>query len=99
MTALQVPGDKSIAHRAVMFAALAEGTSRITNVPEGLDVRSTQSAMRALGAAISRDESGALMIEGRGGAFAAPADAIDCGNSGTTMRLLAGLLATPARST
>jgi 3-phosphoshikimate 1-carboxyvinyltransferase len=96
MTALRVPGDKSIAHRAVMFAALAEGTSRIGNVPDGLDVRSTQSAMRALGAVMGRDDAGVLVVEGRAGAFASPAGAIDCGNSGTTMRLLAGLLATRA---
>jgi 3-phosphoshikimate 1-carboxyvinyltransferase len=93
MSTLRVPGDKSIAHRAVMFAALAEGTSILRNVPAGLDVRSTQHAMRALGAEI-RAAGDTLEIDGCGGAFTAPTESIDCGNSGTTMRLLAGILAT-----
>ena len=90
---LRVPGDKSIAHRAVMFAALAHGTSTIRNVPAGLDVRSTQHAMQMLGATI-RTDGGVLTVDGCGGTFSSPAEPIDCGNSGTTMRLLAGILAT-----
>jgi 3-phosphoshikimate 1-carboxyvinyltransferase len=80
-----------------MFAALADGTSRLRNVPTGLDVLSTQHVMRALGATI-REDGDALVVEGCGGAFVAPPDAneIDCGNSGTTMRLVAGILATRA---
>ncbi|BDE07851.1 3-phosphoshikimate 1-carboxyvinyltransferase [Vulcanimicrobium alpinum] len=92
---LRVPGDKSIAHRAVMFAALARGTSRLRNVPDGLDVLSTQRAMRALGATLHADGD-TLVVEGCGGAFRAPDEPIDCGNSGTTMRLVAGILATRA---
>jgi 3-phosphoshikimate 1-carboxyvinyltransferase len=88
-----VPGDKSIAHRALLLAALARGDSRLRNVPAGLDVRSTQRALRALGVAIE-DEGDALLVRGSGGALTAPAHPIDCGNSGTTIRLLAGLLAT-----
>lgn len=93
MTALRVPGDKSIAHRAIMLAGLAEGTSRVRNVPDGLDVRSTRRAMETLGVAID-DEPGALVVRGRAGRLAQPLGPIDCGNSGTTMRLLAGILAT-----
>ncbi len=88
-----VPGDKSIAHRALLLAALARGDSRLRNVPAGLDVRSTQRALRALGVAIE-DEGDALLVRGSGGDLTAPAQPIDCGNSGTTIRLLAGLLAT-----
>ncbi|HEY4442282.1 MAG TPA: hypothetical protein VGN14_17610, partial [Candidatus Elarobacter sp.] len=93
MAPLRVPGDKSIAHRAVMFAALAEGTSTLRNVPAGLDVRSTQHAMRMLGATIEGDGA-ELQVTGTGGHFTVPAEPIDCGNSGTTMRLLSGILAT-----
>ncbi|HTD34228.1 MAG TPA: 3-phosphoshikimate 1-carboxyvinyltransferase [Candidatus Elarobacter sp.] len=88
-----VPGDKSIAHRSLLLAALARGDSRLRNVPAGLDVRSTQRALRALGVTID-DEGDALVVRGSGGALVAPARPIDCGNSGTTIRLLAGLLAT-----
>ena len=90
-----VPGDKSIAHRALILAALAHGESRLRNVPAGLDVRSTQRALRALGVAI-RDDGGTLVVTGSGGALAAPGEPIDCGNSGTTIRLLTGVLATRA---
>jgi 3-phosphoshikimate 1-carboxyvinyltransferase len=94
---LTVPGDKSIAHRALMLAALAEGTSRITNLPAGLDVRSTQRALRALGVSIAPAPDGnGTIVEGVSGRFSAPGTPIDCGNSGTTIRLLAGILATRA---
>ncbi|HEX3551184.1 MAG TPA: 3-phosphoshikimate 1-carboxyvinyltransferase [Candidatus Elarobacter sp.] len=92
---LTVPGDKSIAHRALIFAALARGTSHLRNVPAGLDVRSTQRALRALGVAIDAN-GGDVTVIGSRGALVAPAGAIDCGNSGTTIRLLAGVLATRA---
>jgi 3-phosphoshikimate 1-carboxyvinyltransferase len=92
-SSLRVPGDKSIAHRVLMLAALANGTSRLRGLPAGLDVRSTRRALEALGVAM-RDEDDAVVVEGRGGAFDAPAGPVDCGNSGTTMRLLAGILAT-----
>src|ERR1700712_1316631 len=90
---LTVPGDKSIAHRALILAALAHGTSRLRNVPAGLDVRSTQRALRALGVALENDEAG-IVVSGGGGVLVAPDVPIDCGNSGTTIRLLAGVLAT-----
>jgi 3-phosphoshikimate 1-carboxyvinyltransferase len=92
---LTVPGDKSIAHRALLLAALARGESRLRNVPAGLDVRSTQRALRALGVAI-REDGDALVVTGSGGALVAPSEPIDCANSGTTIRLLTGLLATRA---
>jgi 3-phosphoshikimate 1-carboxyvinyltransferase len=90
-----VPGDKSIAHRALILAALAHGESRLRNVPAGLDVRSTQRALRALGVGI-REDGDALVVTGSGGALVAPGAPIDCGNSGTSIRLLAGVLATRA---
>ena len=90
---ITVPGDKSIAHRALMLAALAHGNSRLRNVPAGLDVRSTQRALRALGVRFD-DVDGVLVVHGSGGALIAPETPIDCGNSGTTIRLLAGILAT-----
>jgi 3-phosphoshikimate 1-carboxyvinyltransferase len=92
---MTVPGDKSIAHRALMLAALARGESRLFNLPAGLDVLSTQRALRALGAAL-RQEGEALVVTGGGGTLVAPHEPIDCGNSGTTIRLLTGLLATRA---
>jgi 3-phosphoshikimate 1-carboxyvinyltransferase len=88
-----VPGDKSLSHRALMFAALADGVSRITGLQAGLDVAATRSCIAALGAKI-REEEGALLVEGRGpGGLAEPSDVLDCANSGTSMRLLAGILA------
>jgi 3-phosphoshikimate 1-carboxyvinyltransferase len=90
---VRVPGDKSIAHRSLMLAALAVGRSRLRNVPAGLDVRSTQRVLRALGVTIV-GEGTTLVVEGRGGTFDAPGEPIDCGNSGTTIRLMCGVLAT-----
>ncbi|MBV8371553.1 MAG: 3-phosphoshikimate 1-carboxyvinyltransferase [Candidatus Eremiobacteraeota bacterium] len=92
---LTVPGDKSIAHRALLLAALARGASRLRNLPAGLDVRSTQRVLRALGVAM-REDGGALVVTGSGGALVAPPEPLDCGNSGTTIRLLSGVLATRA---
>jgi len=85
-----IPGDKSISHRAVIFAALAAGESRVTNVAPGEDVASSMRCVAQLGAAVERDGSAVTI---RGGAWRAPAAALDCGNSGTTMRLLVGALA------
>lgn len=92
---LRVPGDKSVAHRAVMFGALAEGLTVIENFGPGADNRSTLGVFRALGARIALDEAAARVeVEGRGRAGLASASAaLDCGNSGTTMRLTTGLLA------
>ena len=76
-----------------MFASLAEGKSTITGFLEAEDCLSTVSAMRSLGAHIERTGTGTFVVEGTGGKFTAPATNVDCGNSGTTMRLLSGILA------
>ena len=90
---ITVPGDKSISHRALMFGALAVGQTRISGLLEGEDVLHTASAMRALGAEITRDGADWLVC-GRGlGGLIEPADILDMGNSGTAARLLAGILA------
>jgi 3-phosphoshikimate 1-carboxyvinyltransferase len=89
---LTVPGDKSIGHRAVIFASVAHGASRIANLSGGEDNLSTVEAFKSLGVKISGGE-GSLSVEGKGfEGLSAPQRAIDCGNSGTTMRLLAGVL-------
>ena len=90
---VRVPGDKSISHRALMFSALAVGTSRIEGLLEGDDVLATAAALRAMGATIERDESG-WTVDGVGvGGLLQPANALDMGNSGTSTRLLMGLIA------
>lgn len=90
---ITVPGDKSIAHRAVIFAAIARGRSRIFNLSGGDDNSRTVRAFRQMGVEIFRDGD-ALCVEGRGwDGLRAPGETVHCGNSGTTMRLLAGLLA------
>ena len=92
---LCVPGDKSISHRALMFAALAHGETCITGLLEGEDVLRTAAAMRALGAAVTRDETQKWYVTGRGiGSLQEPDDVLDMGNSGTAARLLCGVLAT-----
>lgn len=90
---LTVPGDKSISHRAVLLSAISNGRCTITNFLEGEDCRSTVQAMRQLGVTIEMPEPGTVIVEGNQGIFRAPSEDIDCGNSGTTMRLMAGLLA------
>src|SRR5688500_6749402 len=90
---LSVPGDKSIAHRAVMLASVARGQSRILNLSGGDDNSRTVRAFRQLGVEIFRAGE-ALCVDGKGWeGLAAAEQAIDCGNSGTTMRLMSGLLA------
>ncbi|HET9066012.1 MAG TPA: 3-phosphoshikimate 1-carboxyvinyltransferase [Gemmatimonadales bacterium] len=90
---LRVPGDKSITHRALMLAALAPGRSVIRGALTSLDARSTARVLRLLGAAISPLRTGAVItVEGRQ-RFRPPARVLDCGNSGTTARLLLGVLA------
>ena len=87
------PGDKSVSHRALLFAALAGGTARLEGLNPGADVESTAGALRALGVAVVR-RGDLWRVESGGVAdFRRPRGAIDCGNSGTTMRLLAGILA------
>ncbi|KAF0283032.1 3-phosphoshikimate 1-carboxyvinyltransferase [Spiribacter roseus] len=91
---LQVPGDKSISHRAVMLGAIAEGETAVSGFLDGDDAMATLAAMRALGVAIDGPEQGRLRIQGVGlRGLQAAAGALDLGNSGTSMRLLAGLLA------
>jgi 3-phosphoshikimate 1-carboxyvinyltransferase len=91
--AITVPGDKSIAHRAVILSAIAQGESRIYNLSGGDDNSRTVRAFRQMGVEIARDGD-ALCVEGRGwNGLRAPGQTVDCGNSGTTMRLLSGLLA------
>jgi len=95
---LAVPGDKSIAHRALMLAALAQGESWVHGLPEGEDVLATVACLRGLGANIQRSGRTAR-IRGAGlSSFATPHGDLDCANSGTTMRLLLGLLAGSAIS-
>ncbi|MHB1326754.1 MAG: 3-phosphoshikimate 1-carboxyvinyltransferase [Gemmatimonadales bacterium] len=90
---IAVPGDKSITHRALMLAALARGTSRISQPLTSLDARSTARVLRQLGAEIGALRAeGAVLVKGRG-RFREPASTLHCGNSGTTARLMLGLLA------
>ena len=84
------PGDKSISHRALMFAALAEGESRISNLSTGVDVQSTRKCLESCGIEIRNDRND-VIVKGR--KFSDPTEPLDCGNSGTTTRLLLGLLA------
>ncbi|MEN2748143.1 3-phosphoshikimate 1-carboxyvinyltransferase [Sphingomonas sp. T9W2] len=92
-----VPGDKSISHRSLMLSALAVGTSRVTGLLEGEDVLSTAAAMRAMGATIVRGDDGIWTIDGVGvGGLLQPATALDMGNSGTSTRLLMGLVSSHA---
>ncbi len=89
-----VPGDKSISHRSLMFAGLAVGESRIEGLLEGEDVLATAAAMRAMGATIERDMDGIWHVAGVGvGGLLQPQTALEMGNSGTSTRLLMGLVA------
>lgn len=90
-----LPGDKSISHRALMLSALAVGRSRILNVSDGTDLLSTAAALAAMGARLSPLEGGAWEVDGVGvGGLLQPEGAFDMGNSGTSARLLAGLVST-----
>lgn len=94
---LRVPGDKSISHRAVLFGAIAEGESRVDNFLMGADCLATVACVRALGVEVALSETpdgASVTVRGVGlDGLQEPADVLDCGNSGTTMRLLSGLLA------
>lgn len=87
---LQLPGDKSISHRYAMLAAIAQGTSRLENFSTGADCASTLACIQSLGAQVRR-EQGTVVIEGS--KLQAPDRVLDCGNSGSTMRMLSGILA------
>ena len=90
---LSIPGDKSISHRAVMFGSLAEGTTRISNFLEGADCLSTISCFRKMGINIENTK-GEILVHGKGlHGLSAPAETLDVGNSGTTTRLISGILA------
>ena len=90
---LTIPGDKSISHRAVMFGALAQGTTRITHFLEGADCLSTISCFQAMGIHIQKNKD-EVLVEGKGlHGLKAPLDILDVGNSGTTTRLISGILA------
>jgi 3-phosphoshikimate 1-carboxyvinyltransferase len=95
---LHLPGDKSISHRALLLAALAEGTSRIEGAGDGADVRSTAGIVHALGVAVERTREGERTVDyeivspGADG-LREPDDVLDCGNSGTSLRLATGMLA------
>lgn len=86
---ISLPGDKSISHRSIMLASIASGVSRITNLNDGEDLQSTIKAMQSCGALIKQDKD---LIVVTGSSLANPNEPIDCGNSGTTSRLLTGLL-------
>jgi len=91
---MPIPGDKSMSHRALIFGSLAIGTTRVTGLLEGADVMSTKDALIALGATISRDDSGTWHITGVGlNGMISPAAPLDLGNSGTGARLLMGVVA------
>jgi 3-phosphoshikimate 1-carboxyvinyltransferase len=92
--ALRVPGDKSISHRALMLAALGKGESRVRGLLCSADVKSTASVLRSLGASVPEVTPAEFTVRGRGLRSLRESDGdLDCGNSGTTARLMAGVLA------
>ena len=91
---IHIPGDKSVSHRSVMFSAIAKGRVRIRNFLEAADCLSTAACMRALGAGVERRADGTLLVTGAGlRGLQEPQGILDAGNSGTTLRLLLGILA------
>jgi len=93
---VQLPGDKSISHRYALLSAIAEGTTRLTNFSTGADPWSSLGCSEALGATVVKHGDGTVEVTGTGGVLRAPSAALDCGNSGSTMRMLSGLLAPQA---
>jgi len=89
---VRLPGDKSISHRYAMLAGIAEGTTRLDNFSTGADCASTLECLRTLGVEWQRSQN-VVVIHGRGPKLQTPARALDCGNSGSTMRMLSGILA------
>src|SRR6476660_7047466 len=89
---LRLPGDKSISHRYAMLAGIAEGTTRLENFSTGADCASTLACLESLGVNVERNDT-SVLIHGRGPALQAPTSFLDCGNSGSTMRMLSGILA------
>jgi 3-phosphoshikimate 1-carboxyvinyltransferase len=92
---VRLPGDKSISHRYAMLSGIAEGPSRLENYSTGADCASTLGCMRSLGVTWEKKSDGDNVIEvqGRGLSLAAPSGPLDCGNSGSTMRMLSGIVA------
>lgn len=90
---LRLPGDKSISHRYALLGGLASGTTKLENFSTGADCASSLGCVEAMGAQVTRRSDGGVEIIGVGGQFQAPAASLDCGNSGSTMRMLSGLLA------
>jgi 3-phosphoshikimate 1-carboxyvinyltransferase len=90
---MRLPGDKSVAHRYAMLAGIAQGKSVLQNFSSGADCASTLACMEALGCVVERDAAGTVSVAGTGPRLKAPAEALDCGNSGSTMRMLSGILA------
>jgi len=90
---ISVPGDKSLSHRAVLFSALADGETVITNFLPGEDCVCTMRMLQAMGVTIETDSSTRLLVTGNAGKLKPPLEPLDCGNSGTAMRLMAGVLA------
>jgi 3-phosphoshikimate 1-carboxyvinyltransferase len=88
-----LPGDKSISHRYAMLAGIAEGTTHLSNFSTGADPHSSLACMQALGATVVHNPDKTIAITGTAGSFIQPAAPLDCGNSGSTMRMLAGLIA------
>ncbi|HTA86668.1 MAG TPA: 3-phosphoshikimate 1-carboxyvinyltransferase [Silvibacterium sp.] len=90
---LRLPGDKSISHRYALLSALAAGTTRLTNFSTGADCASSLGCAAALGATVARRDDGTVEVTGTGGNLKPSDKPLDCGNSGSTMRMLTGLLA------
>ncbi len=88
---LNLPGDKSISHRYAMLAGIAEGRTKLENFSTGADCASTLACISALGARVKREKS-TVTIEGTGPLLTPPAAPLDCGNSGSTIRMLSGIL-------
>src|ERR1700728_2670809 len=91
--AVRTPGEKSISHRSVLLAALAEGTSVVHGLSDGADVAASLAAVEAMGVVAERAADGPLALHGGRSHLHQPAQPLDCGNSGTSMRLLCGLVA------
>jgi 3-phosphoshikimate 1-carboxyvinyltransferase len=90
---VQLPGDKSISHRYAMLSGIAEGLSRLENYSTGADCASTLACMRSLGVNWERKDGGVIEVQGRGMSLTPPNQPLDCGNSGSTMRMLSGIVA------
>ena len=92
---VSIPGDKSISHRSLILGALATGQTRITGLLEGQDVLDTAKAMVAFGAVVEKNDQSEWLVDGVGvGGFAEPSNVVDCGNSGTGVRLIIGAMST-----